>query len=31
VLLDIDPQGSPGIVCDARELTRLERERFNLR
>jgi ubiquinone/menaquinone biosynthesis C-methylase UbiE len=29
VLLDIDPQGSPDIVCDARELTSLEAGQFD--
>lgn len=28
-LLDIDPKGSPDIVCDARELTTLEPEMFD--
>ncbi len=29
LLLDIDPRGSPDIVCDARELTALEGGRFD--
>ncbi len=29
VLLDIDPKGSPDIVCDARELTTLEPGQFD--
>jgi SAM-dependent methyltransferase len=29
VLLDIDPKGSPDIVCDARELTRLAANQFD--
>ena len=29
VLLDIDPKGSPDIVCDARELTSLEGGQFD--
>ena len=29
VLLDIDPKGSPDIVCDARELSTLEAGRFD--
>ncbi len=29
VLLDIDPRGRPDIVCDARELTRLEGRQFD--
>lgn len=29
VLLDIDPKGSPDIVCDARELTTLEAGQFD--
>lgn len=29
VLLDIDPKGSPDIVCDARELTTLEGNQFD--
>jgi hypothetical protein len=28
ILLDIDPKGSPDIVCDARELTSLESNQF---
>jgi hypothetical protein len=28
-LLDIDPRGSPDVVCDARELTRLEPGRYD--
>lgn len=28
-LLDIDPRGKPDIVCDARELTKLEAARFD--
>ena len=29
LLLDIDPKGSPDILCDARELTSLEAEQFD--
>lgn len=29
VLLDIDPQGSPDIICDARELTTLDAGQFD--
>ncbi len=29
VLLDIDPRGTPDIVCDARELTHLPRSQFD--
>ena len=29
LLLDIDPRGSPDIVCDARELTKLDPEQFD--
>ena len=29
VLLDIDPKGSPDIVCDARQLTSLEANQFD--
>lgn len=29
LLLDIDPKGSPDIVCDARELTSLEASQFD--
>lgn len=29
VLLDIDPQGSPDIICDARDLTRLDAGQFD--
>jgi len=29
ILLDIDPQGSPDIVCDARELTTLQAGQFD--
>ena len=28
LLLDIDPKGSPDIVCDARKLTSLEADMF---
>ena len=30
LLLDIDPRGEPGIVCDARELTTLDGARFDV-
>lgn len=29
LLLDIDPRGNPDILCDARELTKLEGEQFD--
>ncbi len=29
ILLDIDPRGSPDIICDARELTTLDADQFD--
>ena len=30
LLLDIDPTGNPDVLCDARELTKLDAEQFDM-